>query len=579
MKRPLVSERLVASALFALFALTTALSGSAFADAQPVITSFTPTSGPPGTIISISGSGFTGAIFASFRGIRVAASLTIESDTLVEITVPAILGVGEATLGIGNPTHTGYGPSNFAVSGSAAHPVISSFSPTSGPVGTIITVSGSNLGGVTQSTIGTSSDAKVHGNYATSVQLTVPSDAPIGAATIAVRTAGGPAYAASPFQVTTDPPSILNNTSHIAGSALNDLTVLAIQNTGLSGPTSSTLVVNQTCPGTTCINFLSIVDAITAAQTIGANNYAVYSSTLVTAYVPYQVINQSSGGYLAIDDFQINGAGTEGIVYSTAYCGTPFVGDQPPAAFVTVLPNYVPAQPVAAAGCGYAQGIEFSIPATPIGCTTNCVWTPVVGGGSMDVTSASATTEAMSAVLAGLKSRHPLWTWGDVKSVLRTTASNWNSGYVGYNANGPAFGYGNIDYPSADGYTGNIYLQPPNLNVNLGIIANAAYIQIFPFRTTRRAGEMIYAFNSKPILPAPGANNEYSYSQISSLVSSYGGSVFYSSTGLPDQFNVFTHNLVNGAPIYLLAFTVDSLPDYTTANFSRAETAFILGPY
>ena len=46
-----------------------------------------------------------------------------------------------------------------------------------------------------------------------------------------------------------------------------------------------------------------------------------------------------------------------------------------------------------------------------------------------------------------------------------------------------------------------------------------ASITIYPFLQTRRVGEVVYAFTSNPVLPSPASNNQYTYSQISTLVS------------------------------------------------------------
>jgi IPT/TIG domain len=540
---------------------------------QPVIDSFSPTSGPGGTVITITGSDFTGANYAGVGGYG--ADLMIISDTDANITVPGANPTGGAALSIGNPTNVGFSTANFMVTGQEAPPVITSLSPASGPVGTIVTINGNNLGGVvTGRIVGiVSSSGQIAGNFENTVQWTVPTTATAGSGLIAIRTAAGTGYSSTTFQVTNAPPSILNNTAHIVDDAISGLNVLGVANSGTSGPTSSTLAVNQTCAGN-CVNFLSIPAAITAATTPTAVNYAAGSSTVVSEAVPYQIINQSSSGYVLSNDQYLSGVVDPALVYSMAYCGTPAAGDYPPVSFVTVLPNNDAAVTVGSTGCGYAQGIEFSIPVSPAGCTT-CTWTPIVGGGSMDVSSPSATTEAMSAVLAALKVNHPQWTWGDIKSVLRTTASNWATGYTPYAANGPAFGYGNINFPAANGYTGQIYLQSPGLSVVS--VGSSLRFDVYPFLTSRRVGEVVYGFTSMPVLPSPGSNNEYTYAQISALAAQYSGSIFLTTTGLDTQpFSSYFPKPTG--PLYLVAFTVDQLPDYTHASFSRAESYSILGP-
>lgn len=371
-----------------------------------------------------------------------------------------------------------------------------------------------------------------------------------------------------------NPPSILNNSSHLVHDADATLTVLGIPHRTDIGPSATTLALNQTCPG--CNNFVSAATAISWSQDISHVEYAVGSNAAVMPSVPYQIINQSSAGYTLVGYEQANYSAltSHGIVYSMAYCGTPQAGDYPPVAFVTVLPNTAPEMPAGRSGCGYAQGIEFSIPAdNPGNCVVNnaatCRWTPIAGGGSVNVSSPSATTEAMSATLAALRLHHPQWTWGDVKSVLRTTASSWRSGYRKYNASGPAYGYGNINYEAANFYSGVVNLQPPGFSMNA--TDDDARFVLYPFLTSRRSGEVIYSFTQQPAFPDPQVTDEYTYAQIVSLVSAYDGTLIYNSNGASGIQSV-SYTPPSKSQRYFVAFTVDNYSDLTSANFSRAES-------
>lgn len=63
----------------------------------PQIKSFTPTSGPIGTSVVITGSGFAGAIHAHFGGV-LAASFTVDSDTQITATVPSGAATGKVSV-------------------------------------------------------------------------------------------------------------------------------------------------------------------------------------------------------------------------------------------------------------------------------------------------------------------------------------------------------------------------------------------------------------------------------------------------------------------------------------------------
>src|SRR5712672_3215735 len=71
--------------VFALFTATTAMSATVYPTPMP--SSFSPTSGPPGTIITVPGKGFTG-LTQVWIGAAHDASVHVVSDTLVKVTVP-----------------------------------------------------------------------------------------------------------------------------------------------------------------------------------------------------------------------------------------------------------------------------------------------------------------------------------------------------------------------------------------------------------------------------------------------------------------------------------------------------------
>lgn len=68
-----------------------------------------------------------------------------------------------------------------SIQGCAAGPYISSFSPASGTVGTVVTLNGSGFTGVDQAWVGSAKDAPVTVLSDTQVQVTVPADATTGA--------------------------------------------------------------------------------------------------------------------------------------------------------------------------------------------------------------------------------------------------------------------------------------------------------------------------------------------------------------------------------------------------------------
>ncbi|MHB1462728.1 MAG: beta strand repeat-containing protein, partial [Armatimonadota bacterium] len=181
----------------------------------PTITSFTPTNGNVGITVTITGTNLTGTTEVIFNGLA-AAAYTVDSDTSITVTVP-----DEATSGkimVTTPGGTATSATDFYVA-----PTITSFAPTSGKVGDIITITGTNLTGATAVDINGTNVPTFTVVSNTSLTVTVPSGATTGK--IAVTTAGGTAtsvvnftvYQPTSLEVTIDPGSgyigILNGIS------------------------------------------------------------------------------------------------------------------------------------------------------------------------------------------------------------------------------------------------------------------------------------------------------------------------------------------------------------------------------
>jgi len=102
-----------------------------------------------------------------------------------------------------------HGTAQVTVAPSA--PSISAVSPTSGGAGTIITITGSNLGGTTAVTIGGVSVPFTVNPAGTQITLTVPAGTPGGP--VVVTTAGGSATSATPFSGAAAPASADSSSS------------------------------------------------------------------------------------------------------------------------------------------------------------------------------------------------------------------------------------------------------------------------------------------------------------------------------------------------------------------------------
>jgi hypothetical protein len=109
----------------------------------PTITSFMPVTGSNGTFVTITGTNFTGVTGVSIGGTPV-ASFTIVSNTQITL----IVGNGATgSISVNNP-FGGYSLPGFTYFAppSSSPPVITGFNPTTGPIGTTVTITGNNFG-------------------------------------------------------------------------------------------------------------------------------------------------------------------------------------------------------------------------------------------------------------------------------------------------------------------------------------------------------------------------------------------------------------------------------------------------
>jgi hypothetical protein len=152
---------------------------------------FSPTFGPAGTVVTITGTAFTGATAVSFNG--VAAAFTEAPPGTITTTVPA--GATTGRISITTPNNG----SILTTTRFTVTPAINSFVPATGPVGTGVTITGTNFTGATVVSFGGRA-----ATFTVSNSGTVTTAVPFGASTgpIIVTTLDGTATSAGSFTVT-----------------------------------------------------------------------------------------------------------------------------------------------------------------------------------------------------------------------------------------------------------------------------------------------------------------------------------------------------------------------------------------
>lgn len=162
----------------------------------PVINSFSPTSASGDSVVQITGKFLGSTFMVDFGGVP-ALSFVVNSDSLITADV------GEAASGsVSVHSKGGVGSlSGFVYTG--IRPIISSFSPKSGPVGTVVTISGTGFDSNTSTNFVYfgSVRAKVSAASSTSLTVTVPTGASFQPVSV-TNSNHLTGYSAAPFSVT-----------------------------------------------------------------------------------------------------------------------------------------------------------------------------------------------------------------------------------------------------------------------------------------------------------------------------------------------------------------------------------------
>jgi len=155
----------------------------------PAVTSVSPSSGPAagGTSVTITGTSLTGATSVQFGG-KAATSFTVNSDTSISATSPAGP-AGAVDLTVSTPGGTSATNTGDQYTYVNPPPAVIIVSPSAGPAGTAVTVSGTNFTGVTEVDFGSGNKASFTVNNSTTLTATAPSGT--GTVDVTVTTASG----------------------------------------------------------------------------------------------------------------------------------------------------------------------------------------------------------------------------------------------------------------------------------------------------------------------------------------------------------------------------------------------------
>ena len=201
----------------------------------PTVTGISPIDGPEsgGTLVTITGTGFTGATEVEF-GITAATSFTDISGTSITANSPAGTGTVDVTVATNIGTSATSPADHFTY---VAAPTVSSLSPADGPTagGTTVTITGTNFTGATEVEFGTNAATDLVVVNSTTITVHSPADS-AGAVDVTVVTAGGTSATSPADQFTYVAAPVVSSLNPTDGPAAGG-TLVTITGTNFTGAT------------------------------------------------------------------------------------------------------------------------------------------------------------------------------------------------------------------------------------------------------------------------------------------------------------------------------------------------------
>ena len=269
------------------------------------VTGFSPNTGPVGTTVTFTGTGLSGTqVF--FNGV----TATVASATATSFTAKVPTGATTGPITVVTDYGVWVSPTNFTVATIPA-PTITSFTPTSGRIGTAITINGTNLTGATAVKIGTVAITGFTVVNANQITATIPTTAKTGA--ISVTTPGGTATSTS-FTVSAPAVTSFTPVSTPVGA---QVTVTGSNFTGATGAKIGTValtafvVVNDTTvtatlPATAKTGTISVTSA--AGTGTSTSSLIIVAVPTITSFTPMTLLSTATARNITITGTNLTGA-------------------------------------------------------------------------------------------------------------------------------------------------------------------------------------------------------------------------------------------------------------------------------
>jgi hypothetical protein len=268
------------------------------ATVAPVVTSLNPTSGPPGTSVTVTGTGFASGATATVGGIN--APVSNVTATTLSILVPSIAAGSQPVV-----VTVGGTASNNTVSlaVTAATPSITSVAPTSVAQGASLTINGTGFAPGATVTIGGTAATVTGTPTATAIVVTVAPTTPLNAQVVSVTVAGVTANNAVTVTAPTAPvPTVTACTGNVSGA-------MTITGTNyVSGSTTATLnalsltlgTVSATAIGATVPAGITVAGSYPLVVTVSGQSSSSFNCTIDPAVTSLPISTDKDGNPIPV---------------------------------------------------------------------------------------------------------------------------------------------------------------------------------------------------------------------------------------------------------------------------------------
>ena len=244
----------------------------------PQVTVVSPFAGSGGTVVTITGSGFTSATAVKF-GSTTAVHFTVNSDTQISVTAPAhAAGSVDITVTTPNGTSALSTADKFTYESAST---VTAIKPSAGPTlgGTSVILSGTNFIGASAVNFGTTPAASFLVNSATQITAVAPAES-VGQVDITVTTPSGTSATSSVDRFTFVTPPAVSGISPATGP-MKGGTVVTITGTNFTG--ASAVKFGTTAAVSFTVNSDTQITATAPAGAVGSVDVTVTTAGGTTA--------------------------------------------------------------------------------------------------------------------------------------------------------------------------------------------------------------------------------------------------------------------------------------------------------